>query len=86
MATPLQNANAMAVMLIILGIAVKLALSVAATYRSRFWWAPGTVATACGALALGHGDRATTVGQAGIMLGLVAVLLARGARAGAPVR
>ena len=75
----------MVVPLIILGAATKLAIAVAATYRTRWWWAPGTVSVGVGtAAALHEGTR--TLGQAGIMLGLVAVLLARAARAGEPVR
>jgi hypothetical protein len=76
----------MAVMLIVLGTVIKLTLAVAVTYRTRWWWLPGTASTGLGALALAHGGRTETLGHAGVMLGLVAVLLARAARAGVPVR
>jgi hypothetical protein len=75
----------MVVPLIILGTVTKLAFAVAATYRTRWWWLPGTVAVAIGTPAALH-DGTRTIGQAAIMLGLVAVLLARAARAGEPVR
>jgi hypothetical protein len=84
-ATALQFPAAMVVPLIILGAAIKLAIAVAATYRTRFWWVPGTVSVGVGT-AVGLHDSTRTIGQAGIMLGLVAVLLARAARAGEPVR
>jgi hypothetical protein len=75
----------MVVPLIILGTVTKLAFAVSVTYRTRWWWLPGTIATALGAAASLHpGTR--TIGHAAVMLGLVAVLLARAARAGAPVR
>jgi hypothetical protein len=75
----------MVVPLIILGTVTKLAFAVAVTYRTRWWWLPGTVSVALGTAASLH-DGTHTIGHAGVMLGLVAVLLARAARAGEPVR
>lgn len=76
----------MVVLLIILGTATKLALAVAATYRTPLWWTPGAVSVALGALASTHDGRVAVVGHAAVMLGLFAVLLARAARAGQAVR
>ncbi len=75
----------MVVPLIILGAATKLAFAVAVTYRTRWWWLPGTVSVGLGTAAGLHATT-RTLGQAGIMLGLIAVVLARAARAGEPVR
>jgi hypothetical protein len=75
----------MVVPLIILGTLTKLAFAVTVTYRTRWWWVPGSVAVALGAAASCH-DVTRTIGHAAVMLGLIAVLLARAARAGVPVR
>ena len=84
-AIALQFPPGMVVPLIILGVATKLAFAVAVTYRTRLWWVPGAVSAGIGTLAALH-EPTRTIGQAGIMMGLVAVLLARAARAGEPVR
>jgi len=84
-AIALQFTAGMVVPLIILGAATKLAFAIAVTYRTRLWWVPGTVSAGVGTAAALH-ESTRTLGQAGIMLGLVAVLLARAARAGEPVR
>jgi hypothetical protein len=70
---------------IILGVVLKLAFAVAVTYRTRWWWSPGVVAVGLGTAASFH-DSTRVIGHASVMLGLVAVLLARAARAGEPVR
>jgi len=75
----------MVVPLIILGTATKLAFAVAVTYRTRWWWSPGVAAVGLGTAASFH-DSTQAIGHASVMLGLVAVLLARAARAGEPVR
>jgi hypothetical protein len=85
LAIALQFLAGMVVPLIILGAVTKLALAVAVTYRTRWWWLPGTVSVALGTAA-SFPEATRTLGHAGVMLGLVAVLLARAARAGAPVR
>lgn len=84
-AIALQLLAGMVVPLIILGTVTKLAFAVAVTYRTRWWWLPGSVAVGLGTVAALH-EGTRTIGQAGIMLGLVSVLLARAARAGEHVR
>lgn len=69
-------AGSMVVPLIILGSITKLAFAVAATYRTRAWWLPGTVAIALGVVAAMHHGPVRMLGAVSIALGYAALLAA----------
>jgi hypothetical protein len=67
----------MVVPLIILGAVTKLAFAVAATHRTRGWWCPGAAAFALGAAGSVHPGATRTVGAVSIVLGAMAIAVAR---------
>jgi hypothetical protein len=60
--------------LVVAGSVVKLAFSVALTYRTRWWWAPGVVTFAIGVALVAWS--ASTYGLAGVVLGTFALAVA----------
>ena len=60
--------------LVVAGTVVKLAFSVALTYRTRWWWAPGIVTFAVGVALVA--SSAWSYGLAGIALGTFALAVA----------
>ena len=70
----------MVVPLIILGSLTKLAFAVAATYRTRAWWLPGTTALTLGWIAALHCGPTRVLGAVSIVLGYTALLVAHSLR------
>ncbi len=67
----------MVVPLILIGTVTKLAIVIAATHRTRLWWAPGVLAIGAG---LGESMLPvvpSTVGESTVMLGACALVVAR---------
>lgn len=66
----------MVVPLVLLGTVTKLAITIAATYRTRWWWLPGVAAMGMGVF------EATlpiprTIAEGSMVLGACAVVIAR---------
>jgi hypothetical protein len=73
----------MVVPLVLLGTVTKLAIAIAATHRSRWWWLPGVAAMGMGIIEASL-PIPRTIAEGSMVLGACAVVIARLMRPGVP--